>query len=273
MVINHDGERRYLSKGEQWVAATVGALLIALALLLVILPPNRTEAVDGCSPTTARKCTISVDGDSTVFAGIVAALGGAALLVGLLGIRFSSIEAAGVKLGGQSFDDATKGLAPAEQASAVVAPATPTDAAPTPPPAELATSGEPVVLPAPMAATETSVLDEYRYRVYRRNRDVFLAHLLAPPTQPGQTFRVAVFLTGHGQPVTAEKVTSAVIYFGPHWGSRRYTASWSPDGKLGVVTEAYGPFLALCEVTFADGARILMHHYVDFEMGVLFNDG
>ncbi len=271
MVTSPNGERRYLTTKERQIAAGIGAVLIVLALVLVLLPPDRTEAIDGCSPTGDTECTVDVDGDTSVFAGVLAALGGAALLVGLLGVRFSSIEAGGVKLSGQSFDEATKGLAPAEPASAVVAPgplAHAAEALPT----ELATAGVPAELPQPIAATDTTALDEYRRRVYDSHRNVFLTHLLAPPTQQGQAFRVAVFLTGHNQAVTPERVASAVMYFGRHWGSQRFSASWGPDGKLGVVTEAYGPFLALCEVTFADGARVLMHHHVDFEMGVLLND-
>ena len=154
----------------------------------------------------------------------------------------------------------------------MVAPAPPTGAAEVPLPAELATAGAVAELPQPMAATDTTGLDKYRRRVYDSHRDVFLTHLLAPPTQHGQAYRVAVFLIGHDQPVTPERVSSAVMYFGRHWGSQRFSASWGPDGKLGVVTEAYGPFLALCEVTFADGARVLMHHHIDFEMGILVDD-
>jgi hypothetical protein len=33
-----------------------------------------------------------------------------------------------------------------------------------------------------------------------------------------------------------------------------------------VVTEAFGEFLALCEVTFTNGDRVLLDHYVDFGM-------
>lgn len=59
------------------------------------------------------------------------------------------------------------------------------------------------------------------------------------------------------------------MFFGRYWGNEFFDASWGKDGRLGVVTEAYGPFLALCEVTFADGKRILLDHYVDFSMGDL----
>ena len=117
MATNPDGESQYLTTQERLIAAGIGAVLIVLARALVFMPPDRTQAIDGCNPTGDTECTVDVDGDINVFAGVLAALGGAALLVGLLGIRFSSIEAGGVKLGGQSFDEATKGLAPAQPAS------------------------------------------------------------------------------------------------------------------------------------------------------------
>ena len=41
------------------------------------------------------------------------------------------------------------------------------------------------------------------------------------------------------------------------------------DARFGITTEAYGPFLALCEVEFTTGERILLDHYCDFEMGAL----
>jgi hypothetical protein len=39
--------------------------------------------------------------------------------------------------------------------------------------------------------------------------------------------------------------------------------------RFGIATEAFGPFLALCEVAFDDGSRVLLHHYCDFDMGSL----
>jgi prokaryotic YEATS domain len=265
--VTNAGESRFLSDGERWVAGAAGVILVILALALVLAPPDRTEAIDGCSPRGNRACTAEVDGNTDVFAGVLAALGGAALLVGLLGIRFSSIKAGGVELAGVNFEDATKGLAPAGTASAVVEPADTVEAEGL----EVldGVSAGTAELPQPITATDTEYLNQYRRQVYDEHRDVFLTHLLGPPTMSGQQFRVALFLTGHGEPVTPELVESAVMYFGRHWGSQRFQATWGADGKLGVVTEAYGPFLALCEVTFTDGQRVLMHHHVDFEMRVL----
>lgn len=41
------------------------------------------------------------------------------------------------------------------------------------------------------------------------------------------------------------------------------------DGNFGLVTEAYGAFLALCEIESADGHRVLLDRHRDFSMGGL----
>jgi pYEATS domain-containing protein involved in immunity len=46
-------------------------------------------------------------------------------------------------------------------------------------------------------------------------------------------------------------------------------ASREQTGRFGITTEAYGPFLALCEVEFTSGERALLDHYCDFDMGAL----
>jgi hypothetical protein len=64
-------------------------------------------------------------------------------------------------------------------------------------------------------------------------------------------------------------VKSAAFYLGKSWGNRVFEGRPGLDGRLGIATEAYGAFLALCEVEFADGSRILLDHYCDFDMGSL----
>jgi hypothetical protein len=36
-----------------------------------------------------------------------------------------------------------------------------------------------------------------------------------------------------------------------------------------VLTAAYGPFLCTAEVFFTDGNSVLLHRFIDFEMGTL----
>jgi hypothetical protein len=36
-----------------------------------------------------------------------------------------------------------------------------------------------------------------------------------------------------------------------------------------MITEAFGPFIVLCQVEFDEGQSILLDHYCDFDMGGL----
>lgn len=62
---------------------------------------------------------------------------------------------------------------------------------------------------------------------------------------------------------------SASFFFGKHWGNKVFAGQRGADGRIGVVTEACGPFLALREVEFESGRRIVLDDYCDFDMGVL----
>ncbi len=62
---------------------------------------------------------------------------------------------------------------------------------------------------------------------------------------------------------------SASFFFGKRWGNKVFAGRRGADGRVGIVTEAYGAFLVLCEVEFESGRRILLDHYCDFDMGAL----
>jgi hypothetical protein len=65
---------------------------------------------------------------------------------------------------------------------------------------------------------------------------------------------------------------SASFFFGKYWGDKIFAGQRGADGMIGIVTEAYGPFHALCEVEFQSGRRILLDRYCDFDMGALMKD-
>jgi hypothetical protein len=39
-----------------------------------------------------------------------------------------------------------------------------------------------------------------------------------------------------------------------------------------VATSAYGPFLAICKITFLDGTEAWVDRFVDFEMARIFDE-
>lgn len=268
---------------ERLVAGVAGLALIGVALYVVIEPPDRSVALAQC-PNAAAGCVVSVDNDVTAFAAVLAGIGAALALIGLLGVRFNRVKVGTTEF---SFEQQTVGLAHAAPPD--------TSAAPDPSEAERRADtlrdhdsgavplrvevreglGERLGT-APIALTVLSgalsdVPPEF-LRDYQSARKVsqhgyFMTHILGPATQPGQKFSVAIRITPHREPSTG--VRSAAFYLGRAWGNRVFQGQQGPDGRFGIVTEAYGPFLALCAVEFTDGSRILLDHYCDFDMGSL----
>lgn len=122
-------------------------------------------------------------------------------------------------------------------------------------------------LTAPMLEIDPAFLRDYQSARRESQRSYFLTHLLGPPTQRGQKYSVALKVTPHRDDI--ERIRSASFYLGRSWGNRVFPGQQGADGRFGIVTEAYGPFLALCEVEFTDGSRIVLDHYCDFDMGSL----
>ena len=122
-------------------------------------------------------------------------------------------------------------------------------------------------LTTPMRDTDPSFLRDYISARRISQQSHFLTHILGPATRPGQKYAVAIRVTPRED--ASRQVTSATFYLGRSWGNKAFTGSRGPDGRFGIATEAFGPFLALCEVGFDDGSRILLDHYCDFDMGSL----
>jgi hypothetical protein len=266
-----------LSRAERLVAAGVGVLAIIVSLVIVLAPPGRRVALAQC-PNAAAGCIVTVDTDLTTFAAVLATIGATGLLIALLGVRFNKMTVAGTVL---SYEDATQGLTQAPPAlSAEVNP-----------PAAAAGNQSPQRVPVevqlreglgkqlgtvPVAVTELtkpirevdwSFLRDYQSARKESQHSFFLTHILGPATRKDQKYSVAIRLTPHRGATAA--VTSAAFYLGRAWGNKIFDGRTGPDGRFGIATEAYGPFLALCEVEFDDGSRILLDHYCDFDMGKL----
>lgn len=122
-------------------------------------------------------------------------------------------------------------------------------------------------LTSPMGDIDPAFLRDYQSARRESQRSYFLTHVLGPPTKPGQLYSVALKVTRHHD--ATERIRSAAFYLGRSWGNVVVPGERGADGRFGLVTEAYGPFLALCEVEFSDGTRVGLDHYCDFEMGSL----
>ncbi len=266
-----------LNRAERFTAGVVGLVLLAVALDIVVAPPQRRVALGQC-PDAAAGCIVSVDSDLTTFAAVLVAVGAAAVLLALLGIRFNRVKVAGTEFG---YEKETEGLAraaPAADGEANGSVPAAVKQSPTTVPIKVEVReglGEllhaaPVAvaeLVRPMRDVDPSFLRDYQSARKVSQHSHFLTHILGPATKPGQKYSVAIRVTPHKDAV--HRVKSATFYLGRSWGNRAFEGKRGPDGRFGIATEAYGPFLALCEVEFDDGSRILLDHYCDFDMGSL----
>lgn len=287
--VGKDGKKNRLTRLERLGAAAVGLVLVGIALYLVGFPPDREVALAQC-PRAAAGCVVSVDSDVTTFAAVVAGFGAAAALIALLGVRFTEVKAAGAE-----FKAAleTTGLAPGgTELKADELPDEPATGDEEPRPAELTLPvkvpitidvvqglGErghdaPIAitrLKAPMSEVAPELLRDYQSARKVSQNMYFLTHALSPATAAGQKYSVAVRVTPHLHQGMAPplQVRAASFFLGRAWGNQVIPGRPGSDGRFGIVTQAYGPFLALCEVEFTDGSRILLDHYCDFDMGSL----
>jgi hypothetical protein len=246
--------RPYLNTPERLAAAAVGFVLVVVGAILIANPPDRTQLVPGCRPDARTSCTVDVDSDPNVFAGVVAAIGGAAILIATLGVRFSSIKAGNILEASASFERETKGLTSVDlELSAVGAMDTSLEH-PVPPKAPPAARGEEEAISFTPDVLNALLLSQH-YGPYQRG--IFLGHIVNP-VPIGKRWEVAVFVTGSGN---FDDVEKADFYFGPGWRSRTFEGKRDRHGHLGCVVTAFTDFVAYCRVTFRDGHTFLLQHY------------
>jgi hypothetical protein len=117
----------------------------------------------------------------------------------------------------------------------------------------------------PFAAADTpDGWSDRRQAIYRQHREVFLTHIIKPSSKPGQTFDVFIYLIRHKSQDFSD-LQGAEFFLGRYWENKVFPAV-EQDGFIGIATSAYGPFLCVCRVTFADGTQIYLDRYIDFEM-------
>jgi hypothetical protein len=276
------GEAARLNLGERLIAGLIGAGLLGAALVVVVAPPQHTAALARC-PDAAAGCIVSVDSDLTSLAAVLAAGAIAALILALLGIRFNRVKVAGTELG-YEYEKQTAGLtrtgpAVRDPAGTGVPASVTAGTGPQDMPIrvdvlreEHGESSDAVPVPVtrltiPMPDVDPRFLHDYITARRASQHSYFLTHILGPARQPGQRYSIAIRVTPHEE--ATRRVISATFYLGRAWGNRSFAGTRGPDGRFGIATEAFGPFLALCEVGFDDGTRILLDHYCDFDMGNL----
>lgn len=114
-------------------------------------------------------------------------------------------------------------------------------------------------------ATTADDWTKLRDSIYAENKGYFIVHVLEPSQKKGQEYEIFIYLLRHKSKDYTD-IEKAEFFFGSYWGNKIYVASKSGD-YLGVKTSAYGPFLAVCRVTFKDGTSVVLNKYIDFEMG------
>ena len=273
--VDKRAERERLTPTERTAAGIAAVVLLLIAAWMILDPPDRTVSLEGCR-SAADGCLVTVDGDLTTIAAALFALAAAAGLIGLLGVRFTSVKAGGVEL--SKYEEKTAGLPTAERQQLPDGDeesGSDTQGVESPVREESGTESGvlPVAIPSldlPMNPSQAGILRGYQKALRKAHKGWFLTHILGPAKSPRQKYSVAIKVIPHRS--ATEEVKAARFFLGRAWGSRVFNGKRGADNRFGITTEAYGPFLALCEVEFKSGDRVLLDHYCDFEMGALIGD-
>ncbi|TWT93262.1 DUF4062 domain-containing protein [Stieleria varia] len=104
---------------------------------------------------------------------------------------------------------------------------------------------------------------------YQRRRFTELVHVIEPSSKPNQEYDILIYLFRHrpdnaGSPFGLDDVTKAEFLLGPSWKNRVFACD-NDGGYIGIKVSAFGTFLCLCRVTFANGETAILDRYIDFE--------
>lgn len=111
--------------------------------------------------------------------------------------------------------------------------------------------------------------EEYRTKIYAKNKGLFLTHLIYPTRKSGQQFEIYIYLIRHKLDNFSD-VEKVEFFFGHMWGNRVYTEK--PKNRIiGISTSAYAPFLCTCSVKFKNGEEIVLDRYIDFEISKIYD--
>jgi hypothetical protein len=109
------------------------------------------------------------------------------------------------------------------------------------------------------------VRDTERDEYYARTRRVMLVHQLFRSNASDQVYDALIYVVPHSGASLAG-VSRVEYFFGRMWNSIVFSSADRGRG-FPIVTSAYGPFLCTAEVFFNDGESVILHRFIDFEMG------
>jgi Domain of unknown function (DUF4062) len=108
-----------------------------------------------------------------------------------------------------------------------------------------------------------------RYSIYNKTKDLFLHYDVEASNVSGQKFDIAIYLIRQSKPDGSGRddlhdVERVEFFFGPHWGNKLYTVQ-NIGGRIGIITSAYGEFLAYCKVYIKGDPRpVDLHQFIRF---------
>lgn len=92
-----------------------------------------------------------------------------------------------------------------------------------------------------------------------------LVHRLYRSREERQLYDLVIYVTAHKEASLAG-VKCVEYFLGRYWGNKVFPSTDRSRG-FAIATAAYGPVLCSAEVFFNDGTSVMLHRYIDFEMG------
>jgi hypothetical protein len=89
----------HLNRNERGLAGALGIVMLIWGGVLLFCPPEHKELISGCKANATKDCVQTVSSVPETVTTAIVGVGGALLLIALLGIRFTSIKAGGIELG------------------------------------------------------------------------------------------------------------------------------------------------------------------------------
>ena len=127
-----------------------------------------------------------------------------------------------------------------------------------------------------------------RNAVYAKSKGIFLVHKITGSTVESindkeiKFFNIDIYLSGNPKGNSLNEVQSAEFYLGNFFGDKIITKGLDPNCStqkgltpsqiFGFAASAYGPMLCTCVVTFEDGRKITLEHWIDFEHAKLLEE-
>lgn len=104
-----------------------------------------------------------------------------------------------------------------------------------------------------------------RLAIYKNQRFVMPVHKIFKSQKEGQLYDVLIYMLPHGNNNLIQ-VVSVEYSFGKSWDNKIFQSNDRSNG-FAISTSAYGPFVCIVKIHFNDNTSILLHRYIDFEMG------